>query len=88
MKIYEQALGQMVNMDKSSILFKTITSIFYKETTMNLFNIHQPLENDRYLGLPLLLGRSKSKEFRAIKDFGLESTDRGRNYFLQLRRLF
>ena len=35
---------------------------------MNILNIHISMDKDSYLGLPLLLGRSKSGEFRTIKE--------------------
>ena len=55
-------------MEKSSILFSANTSDEEKEAAMNVLNIHRSLENDRYLGLPLLIGRNRSHEFRSIKE--------------------
>ena len=58
----------MVNTNKSGIMFSTNTSISDKETAMNILNIHRLLENDCYLGLPLLFSRNRKREFRAIKE--------------------
>ena len=35
---------------------------------MEIFGIQRALDQDHYLGLPLLFGRSKAKELRSIKE--------------------
>ena len=65
---YEKASGQVVNTDKSSIMFSSNTSNEDKLTTMNILNVHKHMIHDNYLGLPLLFGRNKKREFRALKE--------------------
>ena len=68
LKAYELALGQMINLDKSDIFFSHNTSEVDKAMTMSILNIHRILEKEHYLGLPLMVGRSKCMEFRTIKE--------------------
>ena len=65
---YEKASGQIVNTDKSGILFSSNTGDEDKITSMDILNIHRPMNQDIYLGLPLLFGRSKKRAFRALKE--------------------
>ena len=58
----------MINLDKSGIMFSNNTSNEDKEVAMDILNIHRILENENYLGLRLMFGRSKVKEFKAIRD--------------------
>ena len=58
----------MINLEKFGIVFSNNTSNFDKDAAMNILNIHRLLEKEHYLGLPLMFGRSKRKEFKAIKD--------------------
>ena len=68
LKGYGEASGQVVNNDKSSILFSSNTNEEDKICSMDILNIHRPMTLDTYLGLPLLFGRSKKREFRAIRE--------------------
>ena len=55
---------------------------------MNALNIHRPLDDDSYLGLPLLFGRSKARELRVIKKkVGRELKARGDCYLKQKEQL-
>ena len=65
---YEKVSGQIVNTDKSGILFSSNTGDEDKITSMDILNIHRPMNQDIYLGLPLLFGRSKKRAFRALKE--------------------
>ena len=87
LKTYGQALGQSINIKKSGILFSNNTSIENNELAMSILGINETLERDFYLGLPLLIGRNKIKEFRAIKDrirSRIQSWEG--NYFLKLEK--
>ena len=68
LKCYEKASGQCVNSDKSGIWFSSNTRNEDKITAMNILNIHRPMNQDSYLGLPLIFGRSKRQVFRAIRE--------------------
>ena len=66
---YEQASSKVVNIDKSCILFNANMSIVDIDIAMiNTLNIHRSMKNDSYMGLPLLIERSRSREFRSIKE--------------------
>ena len=65
---YEEASGQKVNTNKSSISFNPNTA---QETRDEIFNILGPMQNSRhtkYLGLPSLIGRSKKQVFAILKE--------------------
>ena len=68
LKTYEKASGQVINIAKSGILFSASTSMADKNTMMDILNVHKSMRWDNYLGLPLLIGRSKRIEFRTIKE--------------------
>ena len=58
----------MVNLDKSGILSSSNTRNDDKVLAMFALNIHRQLKNENYPGLPFMIGRSKRKEFRTIKE--------------------
>ena len=65
---YEEASGQKVNTDKSSIFFSPNTA---QDTRDEIFTILGPMQNTRhtkYLGLPSLIGRSKNQFFAILKE--------------------
>jgi hypothetical protein len=67
LEVYERASGQMINKDKSSILFspnKKITVSVQMKVTMSIL---QEKCGKRYLGLPVSIGISKKKTFAYIK---------------------
>ena len=64
---YGQASGQEINVGKSSILYNKNTRDREKQITMKILGIHGSLAQEKYLGLPLLFGRSKKRELRSIK---------------------
>lgn len=65
--IYERASGQMINRDKSAVLFSPNTSQSVKEEVRRVLNIGQEAKNERYLGLPVSIGKSRKKAFEYIK---------------------
>ena len=67
LKLYENASGQVVNMDKFGIFFSANTCDSDKDIARNILGIQRIMENDNYLGLPLMIGMSKCREFRTIK---------------------
>ena len=68
LKEYEDASGQLINRDKSGITFSSNTREEERCEAMRILNINRVLENDKYLGIPLMIGRSKCMEFRYIKE--------------------
>ncbi|OMO96399.1 reverse transcriptase [Corchorus capsularis] len=65
---FELASGQQVNIDKSAVMFSCNTPGDLQEIIMHHLGIQKVLDRDRYLGLPIMIGRSKSVEFHLIKD--------------------
>jgi len=65
---YEECSGQMINKDKSSILFSKNCGHGRKAAFMSLLNLSHEARSDKYLGLPVYMGRSKSKLFAYLKD--------------------
>lgn len=57
---YKAASGQKVNTDKSSVLFSPNTSQDLKESILNILGPMQDSRHNKYLGLPSIIGKSKS----------------------------
>ena len=68
LEVNEQASRQVINMEKSSILFSTNTSAADRELVMNSLDIHRYMVRDKYLRLPILIGRNRRVEFRSIRE--------------------
>jgi hypothetical protein len=66
--VYEEYLGQTINKDKYSILFSKNTSDRDKSDMLSILNISTEARNEKYLGLPVYMGRSRSKTFAYLKD--------------------
>ncbi|WVZ50515.1 hypothetical protein U9M48_001761 [Paspalum notatum var. saurae] len=63
LKKYELASGQMINNDKSSVLFSPNTSNNARQQMRAILSSNQEAKNERYLGLPVSVGRSRRKAF-------------------------
>jgi hypothetical protein len=68
LQLYEDCLGQTINAAKSSIMFSKNTKNGAKARMLNAFGINGETRNERYLGLPVYVGRSKTKIFGYLKD--------------------
>ena len=56
LEVYERASGQVINRDKSSIMFSPNTSHQVRNSMVSGLSIGFEAWSERYLGLPLLLG--------------------------------
>ncbi|XP_027076996.2 uncharacterized protein [Coffea arabica] len=66
--VYEKGTGQMINLEKSSVLFsKNVDQQLQLVTSQALGDI-QIVNKGRYLGLPMVVTRSKNQLFGYIKD--------------------
>jgi hypothetical protein len=65
---YEEASGQIINRDKSSILFSNNTSRRKKEAVMGVLGLRLEAEGGKYLGLPTYIGRNRTRAFAYIKE--------------------
>ena len=68
LQLYEECSGQKINMDKSSILFSKNCTSNMKIEFREILNLSQEAKSDKYLGLPVYMGRSRSKFFSYLKD--------------------
>ena len=68
LEIYEKASGQRLNKEKTSLFFSRNTSEAIKQELLALSGIPSTQGYDHYLGLPAIIGRSKTKAFASIKE--------------------
>ena len=66
--MYEAHSDQMINKEKSSAMFSKGTTRGAKQAVLGVLGIPRESHNERYLGLPVHLGASKSKEFEYLKE--------------------
>lgn len=67
LKCYGDALGQLINRDKTVMVFSKNTEATKKRDIMELWGNSQTQHYDKYLGLPPLIGKSKLTAFAKIK---------------------
>ncbi|XP_059628916.1 uncharacterized protein LOC132271532 isoform X2 [Cornus florida] len=63
---YELASGQVVNFSKSSIFFSKNTSPFRRRRLCSILGIGEEGLKAKYLGMPAIIGRSKSDVFHFV----------------------
>ncbi|XP_030968505.1 uncharacterized protein LOC115989003 [Quercus lobata] len=68
LKVYEQALGQQLNRAKTSLFFNSNTPNAIQEEIKQRFGAQITKQNEKYLGLPSLVGRKKRNTFNEIKE--------------------
>lgn len=66
--IYEEASGQKLNRDKTYIFFSRKTSQADQQRILKLSGLQATQSYDMYLSLPALVGKSKTRVFKSIKD--------------------
>lgn len=66
--IYEQGSGQVINRDKSSIMFSTNCSRRTRSSIMHILGLRAELTEGKYLGPPTYIGRSKTECFSYLKE--------------------
>uniref|UniRef100_A0A803QJ15 Reverse transcriptase domain-containing protein n=1 Tax=Cannabis sativa TaxID=3483 RepID=A0A803QJ15_CANSA len=68
LKTYSQASGQMINFDKSSILFSPNTAANVRDMFMHTFQLVDKPFISKYLGLPQCFSRAKYQSVAFLKD--------------------
>jgi hypothetical protein len=63
LELYESCSGQNVNIDKSSLVVSKNTKEREKKSMMEDLGITKEAPNEKYLGLPVYIGKSKTKIF-------------------------
>jgi hypothetical protein len=76
LQVYERASGQMINREKSVVLFSPNTAPVDKDDVRQALNIVQEAKSERYLGLPVAIGKSRKKAFEYIKEESMASHSR------------
>ena len=68
LSLYEECSGQTINKEKSSIMFNRNARIADKQQVMTALDIAVEAWNEKYLGLPVYMGKSKVRTFAYLKD--------------------
>jgi hypothetical protein len=68
LQLYENCSGQCINVEKSSLLFSANAKQRDKEMVKVELGIVSESWNEKYLGMPVYIGKSKRKAFAYIKD--------------------
>lgn len=68
LQLYEDCSGQVINKEKSSVLFSRNCSRSAKDGVMSTMQLSHEARSDKYLGLPVYMGKSKAKMFSCLKD--------------------
>ena len=68
LELYEVTFGQKVNVDKSSVFFSHNTPHERRREMLNILGPMQDTRYSKYLGLPSIIGRSKTKVFVEVKE--------------------
>jgi hypothetical protein len=67
LSLYEDASGQMVNKEKTSIMFSPNTSKHVRHQVLTALGVEHTAKNKKYLGLPIYIGKYKQRMFEHIK---------------------
>lgn len=68
LSIFEEAPGQKVNVEKSSVFFSRIVQDTTKTEVMEVLGFHEADNNSHYLGLPNCIGRNKTTILGYLKE--------------------
>ena len=68
LSLYEECSGQTINKEKSSVMFSRNAKSVHKEQVMAALDISVEARNEKYLGLPVYMGKSKEKTFNYLKE--------------------
>ena len=66
--VYERAIGQQVNSQKTSLSFSPNTPKEIQEYVKQRFGANIIRQYEKYLGLPSLMGRNKRNTFQQLKE--------------------
>jgi hypothetical protein len=67
LSLYEEASGQMINKDKTVVMYSSNTPTNVKMQIMAELSITHITQNEKYLGLPVHIGKSRKSAFEYIK---------------------
>lgn len=65
---YKAASGQKINLDKSIVIFSKNTSSKVIGGVAQLLGVSESDKHEKYLGFPVVMGRSKKEVFPRIRE--------------------
>ncbi|XP_042954544.1 uncharacterized protein LOC122290947 [Carya illinoinensis] len=68
LELYEKASGKSLNKQKTTIFFSSNVKKNVKESVLKELGARLVTSCEKYLSLPIMVGRSKYNSFRSIKD--------------------
>ena len=68
LELYAVAFGLCINLEKSSVFFSSNTTGVQRDWIKNPLGVKEVENFESYLGLPMLLGRSKYQAFSFLKE--------------------
>ena len=68
LKEYEEATGQLINLEKSSVFFSKNTMPDVRDEVCQALGSIKQVEQGKYLGLPMIITKSKSQVFGFIRN--------------------
>ncbi|KAA3486780.1 reverse transcriptase [Gossypium australe] len=68
LKEYEECSSQCVNFNKSTIFYSSNTSEENKGEISAILGVRPPIDMEKYLGLPNVVGRRKKESFQNLKE--------------------
>lgn len=66
--VYEQASGQLINLEKSSVIFSKNLTCKQKQEIYSALGGMAEVKQGKYLGLPMVISRTKDQIFGYIRD--------------------
>nr|XP_027101745.1 uncharacterized protein LOC113722690 [Coffea arabica] len=84
LQVYALGSGQLINLDKSSILFSKNVSPHLKHEICQVMGNMQSVTQGKYLGLPIVVARSKQQIFGFVKSNIKQRMSKWNNRFLSL----
>ena len=63
LEVYERASRQVINMDKSYIMFSPNTNQYVRTEMKACLSIDHEANGENYLGLPVSVGKSRKSDF-------------------------
>uniref|UniRef100_A0A7N2LFH0 Reverse transcriptase n=1 Tax=Quercus lobata TaxID=97700 RepID=A0A7N2LFH0_QUELO len=68
LKTYEKASGQQINSDKTTLFFGKSMSKSTKNSIKDLLGVQEIKQHEKYLGLPVVVGKNRRASLNYIKD--------------------
>ena len=66
--LYEKAFGQQINRGKTTIFYSKSISVERKVELSNFLGVPKVKEYEKYLGLPVVVGRNKRASLNYVKE--------------------